>query len=60
MIIARPHVAAMDAYAMPAIRAPSGKQPVSLAFNESALPPSPEAVAAGSKALASGQLYAEP
>ncbi|NNE21482.1 MAG: aminotransferase class I/II-fold pyridoxal phosphate-dependent enzyme [Rhizobiales bacterium] len=58
MIRARPHVAAMDAYALPDVSAPAGKRLISLALNESALPPSPNAIAAGSKALASGQLYA--
>ena len=58
MIRARPHVAAMEAYALPDVSAPAGKRLISLALNESALPPSPNAITAGSKALASGQLYA--
>lgn len=58
MIRARPHIAAMEAYALPDINATGGKQPISLALNESALPPSPNAIAAGSEALTSGQLYA--
>ncbi|MGI9463206.1 MAG: pyridoxal phosphate-dependent aminotransferase, partial [Aestuariivirgaceae bacterium] len=41
------------------ISAPSGKPLTSLALNESAMSPSPEAVTAGAEALASGQLYAE-
>lgn len=58
MIRARPHIAAMEAYALPDISAPGGTQLISLALNESAMPPSPNAVAAGSEALASSQLYA--
>ncbi len=59
MIKARPHVAAMQAYALPDISTAAGKPLISLALNESAFAPSPKAVAAGSAAVAAGQLYAE-
>ena len=58
MIRARPHIAAMEAYALPDVSSPDGRRLISLALNESALPPSPAALAAGTLGLASGQLYA--
>lgn len=60
MIQARSHIVAMAPYALADLKAPAGIQPISLAQNESALPPSPKAVAAGRKALESSRLYPDP
>ncbi len=54
------HVAAMAPYALAKLEVPAGKRPVFLAQNESALPPSPRALAAGRQALASARLYPDP
>ena len=57
MIAAKPHIAAMAPYALADLAAPAGKRLISLAQNESALPPSPRAVAAGREALSAAALY---
>ncbi len=60
MIEANRHIAAMAPYALPDLGAAAGTRPVTLAQNESVLPPSPRAVAAGRAALASSHLYPDP
>ncbi|MGI9464909.1 MAG: pyridoxal phosphate-dependent aminotransferase [Aestuariivirgaceae bacterium] len=57
MITANAHIAAMAPYAMADISVPAGKRLISLAQNESALPPSPSAIAAGCEAFSGSQLY---
>ncbi|MEL7466196.1 MAG: histidinol-phosphate transaminase [Pseudomonadota bacterium] len=53
-------IAAMAPYALADLSAPRGVAPVSLAQNESALPPSPLALEAAARALAAGALYPDP
>ncbi|MEM8758725.1 MAG: histidinol-phosphate transaminase [Pseudomonadota bacterium] len=57
MIRPVPTVAAMEAYALADLGPPGA---VSLAQNESHLPPSPAALEAGTAALAQGRLYPDP
>jgi len=57
MIRALPHVAAMAPYAL---ADPGPADVISLAQNESAFPPSPQALAAGAQALARAALYPDP
>jgi histidinol-phosphate aminotransferase len=54
------HVAAMSAYALARLDAPSGRRLVSLSQNESLRPPSPLAVDAATRALTAGHLYPDP
>ncbi|MEE8287429.1 MAG: histidinol-phosphate transaminase [Gammaproteobacteria bacterium] len=60
MIEPQAHVAALAAYSLAELKAPPGKRLVSLAQNESCMPPSPKALAAAGKAIASWQLYPDP
>jgi histidinol-phosphate aminotransferase len=60
MIRPNAHVAAMAPYALADVNAPAGKRLISLAQNESALPPSPRALAAARDALSSARLYPDP
>ena len=60
MISPRPHIAAMQAFALADLSAPDGVDVVSLAQNESAFPPSPLAQAAARHAMESGALYPDP
>lgn len=60
MIRPNSHIAAMAPYALADMTAPAGKRLISLAQNESALPPSPRALAAGRAALSSARLYPDP
>lgn len=60
MIRARPHVAAMEAYALADLSVPPGKRLVSLSQNESALPPSPSVFQAAAKAMTQSALYPDP
>ena len=60
MIRPRAHIAAMAPYALADLSPPGGKRLISLAQNESALPPSPQALAAGREALAAARLYPDP
>jgi len=55
----RDHVAAMTVYGVAPVELPPGVGPVWLNMNESALPPSPAAIAAGSDALRRGHLYSD-
>ncbi len=60
MIEPQAHVAALAAYPLAELKAPPGKRLVSLAQNESCMPPSPKALAAAGKAMATSQLYPDP
>ncbi len=60
MTASKPHVAAMAPYVLADFAVPAGKPLVSLAQNESALPPSPRALAAGREALTAAALYPDP
>ena len=60
MIRVRDHIASMAPYALADLQPPPGKKLISLAQNESALPPSPAASKAGAAALAHGELYPDP
>ncbi len=60
MIVAREHISAMAPYALAELQPPSGKRLVSLAQNESALPPSPAALMAAAEALVDSTLYPDP
>ncbi len=60
MIRAREHIAAMAPYALADLQPPPGKRLISLAQNESALPPSPAALEAGAAELAHSALYPDP
>ena len=60
MIKAVAHVAQMSPYALASLQAPSGKRLISLSQNESLRPPSPQAIDAATRALASGNLYPDP
>lgn len=53
-------IGAMAAYALADLDAPAGVTPVSLAQNESAYPPAPQAIAAAARAMAEGALYPDP
>jgi histidinol-phosphate/aromatic aminotransferase/cobyric acid decarboxylase-like protein len=55
-----PHVAALAPYALADLSAPPGKRLISLAQNESALPPSPGAMEAARAALTDARLYPDP
>lgn len=57
MIKPVPHIAAMSPYTLADLTGPTGKRLISLSQNESHLPPSPKAVAAAAKAMATAQLY---
>lgn len=50
----------MTPYALAGLQPPPGKPLISLAQNESALPPSPAALEAGARALADSALYPDP
>ena len=60
MIKPNPHIAAMGPYPLADLNVHADKQLISLAQNESALPPSPRALAAGRDALSSARLYPDP
>lgn len=60
MINAREHIAAMTPYALADLQPPPGKRLISLAQNESALPPSPMALKAVADAMADYALYPDP
>ncbi|WP_282608527.1 histidinol-phosphate transaminase [Pelagibius sp. Alg239-R121] len=60
MIKPNDHIAAMASYALADLTAPGGKTLISLAQNESAVPPSPRAIAAAQDTLASSRLYPDP
>ncbi len=60
MIGPNSHVAAMEPYVLADLSGPAGKPLISLAQNESAMPPSPQVMIAGSKAFESAQLYPDP
>ena len=60
MIQPRPHVAALKPYALANLSPPPGKRLISLAQNESAAPPSPDALDAARAALADARLYPDP
>lgn len=60
MIQPRSHIGAMSAYALADMSVESGKPLISMAQNESALPPSPNAVAAAQAAAADAHLYPDP
>jgi histidinol-phosphate/aromatic aminotransferase/cobyric acid decarboxylase-like protein len=60
MIRPKPYVTALAPYALADLKAPAGRRPLSLAQNESALPPSPRALAAARDALSSARLYPDP
>jgi histidinol-phosphate aminotransferase len=50
----------MAAYALAEMHAPKGRPLISLAQNESLMPPSPRAIAAATKALSGAALYPDP
>lgn len=60
MIEPNRHVAAMAPYALADIEGPADKPLISLAQNESAVPPSPNAIIAGRHAFETAQLYCDP
>lgn len=60
MITPNRHIAAMAPYALADLSVPEGKRLISLAQNESAVPPSPKAIAAGRDAMATAELYPDP
>lgn len=60
MIKPREHIMAMAPYALADLQPPAGKPLISLAQNESALPPSPAALQAAAGALADSSLYPDP
>lgn len=60
MITPKPHIDAMQGFALADLTAPDGMQVISLAQNESAYPPSPKALEAMLKALADVALYPDP
>ena len=60
MISANSHVTAMAPYALADLAAPDGKRLISLAQNESAFPPSPAAVDAARRSVATSHLYPDP
>jgi histidinol-phosphate aminotransferase len=60
MIKPNAHIASMAPYGLTDLTVPAGKPLISLAQNESALPPSPHALAAGRAALSSARLYSDP
>jgi len=55
-----PHIAALAPYGLADLSAPPGKRLISLAQNESAMPPCPGAVEAAGAALADARLYPDP
>jgi len=60
MIEAQAHIAALAPYVLAELKAPPGKRLISLAQNESCMPPSPKALAAAAEALSDSQLYPDP
>lgn len=60
MIEPNAHIAALAPYTLADLTAPAGQRLISLAQNESALPPSPRALAAGRDALTAAGLYPDP
>lgn len=58
-ITPNPGIAAMAPYTLPDLSVPPGRRAVLLAQNESALPPSPAALAAAQSALADSRFYAD-
>jgi histidinol-phosphate aminotransferase len=55
-----PRIAALAPYALADLSVPPGRRAVSLAQNESAIPPSPRAIVAARAALADARLYPDP
>jgi histidinol-phosphate aminotransferase len=55
-----PHIAALAPYALADLSAPPGKRLIALAQNESAVPPSPNALKAARSALTDARLYPDP
>ena len=60
MITPKPHIAAMQAFALADLSAPPGLRVISLAQNESAFPPSPRAMEAARTALENAERYPDP
>ncbi|MGI9406111.1 MAG: pyridoxal phosphate-dependent aminotransferase, partial [Hyphomicrobiaceae bacterium] len=60
MIRPNAHIAVAEPYALTDLSVAAGKRLISLAQNESAVPPSPKALAAGRDALAQAGLYPDP
>ena len=60
MIAPLAHIAAMAPYALASLSAPKGKPLISLSQNESLRPPSPLALQAASRAMASANRYPDP
>ncbi len=60
MIPPKPHVAAMEAYALADLTPPPGKPLISLCQNESFRPPSPRAAKAAASAALDQHLYPDP
>ncbi len=60
MITPKPHIAAMQAFALADLSAPPGLRVISLAQNESAFPPSPRAMDAARAALENAERYPDP
>ncbi|MBY8974995.1 aminotransferase class I/II-fold pyridoxal phosphate-dependent enzyme [Rhodobacteraceae bacterium NNCM2] len=60
MIRARAHISSLAAYALADLSVTGGAEPVSLAQNESADRPSPNAISAASRAARRGELYPDP
>lgn len=60
MIQPQPHIGAMSAYALADMSVESGKQLISMAQNESILPPSPKAIAAAQAVSGDAHLYPDP
>jgi len=58
-LLPKPQIASMAPYALPDLSVPSGKRPVLLAQNESAMAPSPAALEAARAALARARFYAD-
>ena len=60
MITPKPHIAAMQSFALADLSAEPGVKVVSLAQNESLSPPSPKAIEAAERALGDASLYPDP
>lgn len=60
MTSANTHITAMGPYTIAELSVPDGVSPISLAQNESAFPPSPDAISAATSALARAHLYPDP
>lgn len=60
MIKPKAHIAALAPYALADLTVAPGKRPISLAQNESPIPPSPLAIRAGRDAMDAATLYSDP